>query len=155
MSQRGYFLLLAALAVAALSGPAGAGEDRPPPITEIVVDGDQLGRTGNVSIQQYDDSLWVRSKIEGEGVESDEEAREWELILHRDATCSDQTPHSTNHLAHFHYSWSNTYGTRVLTRYYPTFSLDEIGSVEIVHDGPNFEGHADHPGRHHLACAAV
>lgn len=156
MNQRTVPLVLAALVLVAIALPAGADRHRPPLISEITVEREELAGIANVAIQQYDDdSFWVRSYIHGDRVHSDEEAQEWELIWHRDATCSDRTPHSANHLAHFHYGWSSTYGTRILTRYFPTFSLEDIGSVELVHDGPNFEDHADHSGRHHLACASV
>lgn len=147
---------LVALVLAAVLAPSTAtADEKPEPDATIKVAADDLGGFATVNIYRYGNSLLVRSQLDGRLIHSDAEAGEWELILHADRRCSVREPHSRAHLAHFHYGWSTSYGTRVMERIFPDFRLADIGSVEIVHDGPNFHDHSSHTGRHHLACAEV
>lgn len=80
-------------------------------------------------------------------------ADEWDMVLHRDTTCNDA-------IASYPFVFTQAYGPRLNTfEADPPYTLgpgpNQVRTAELVHQGPNFHGHATMPGRHSVACITL
>ena len=155
-------IFLAVVVLASLPQPASA-EARPSLVVRVSFTAEQLGGFSAGDIDEYSDgSILVRMRLRGglgtnaDGTENDAMAAEWEFNAFSGSTCGTTAAHDPVRIAHLHYENPvDKYGPRILERRLDGPLLNEIGSVELVHEGPlSFHGQTS-PGRHHLACVPL
>jgi len=144
--------------------PAGAA-DRPTLVRTVSFTADQLGGFSAGDIEEYSDgSILVKMRLRGDlgenedGTENDAKAKEWEFNLYADSTCGGGSTlaHDSSQIGHFHYENPvDKYGPRILQRSLTGPTIDKIGSVELVHDGPLSDHGQTTKGRHHIACVTL
>ena len=155
-------LLVAALAGSVLVTATPADAARAQLVARVSFSADQLAGFAAGSMDQYsDDSVVVRVRLRddlgtnADGTENDAKSAEWEWNLYASDDCSGgaTVAHDPSQLKHFHFgNPPDQYGPRILQRYLDGPLFHEIGSVELVHDGPLSDHGQTTKGRHHLAC---
>ncbi len=140
-------LLFAALLGPGLILPAGATPtyDMVALDAEFVVAAPDF-ELGAGFIRQYGSDLWFNVRLRPEPlIQDDAEASEWSLELWTGANCEGSL------VTEMFGSDTRVYGPRVYGLA-EGVTLDNVGSVLLVHDGPSHFGHSDTPGRHELVC---
>ncbi len=136
-----YGLLIAGMAAAGLILPA-AGHGRPEPDAVVTVDFGIAAGT----LSTYGDSTWVNVRLRPDPpIESNAEAGEWSLEFLSGPDCTGDA------LAVSVATDPPAYGPRFLER----IPVTDFASVQLVHEGHHFQGHADHAGRHPIACTST
>lgn len=147
------FSAAAALAAAALltSGVALPAVANDGPDREVLrsLSGDAFG-IGQVTLVQYADTTRTFASLVTAIAPDEISADEWDLVLHRDLTCSDE-------VASYPFAFTQAYGPRINAfEPDPSYSMrpgrNQVRTAELVHEGPNFHSHAAMPGRHSVAC---
>ncbi|CAN5233629.1 hypothetical protein BH24ACT1_BH24ACT1_07310 [soil metagenome] len=140
-------LLLAALLGTGLILPAGAT----PTHDEVLPDAEFAVKLQDFEIaagfiRQYGGDLWINVRLRPEPlILDDAEASEWSVELWTGADCDGSL------VTEMFGSDTRVYGPRVYGLA-EGVTLDDVGSVLLVHDGPSHFGHSDTPGRHELVC---
>lgn len=141
----------AAIVSLAITVPATAGQrDESDPIEERSGYARDIGR---VILKQFTDTSRTYANLVTTIAPDTESADEWDLFLHRDGTC-------TSPITSYPFIFTEAYGTRV-NAFEPTppYTLtpgpDQAITAELVHEGPNFQGHAGSFGRHSVACITL
>jgi hypothetical protein len=130
------FLALLILAI------VGTMSQRVEPDSQVTVDFGIAGGT----LSTYGDSTWVNVRLRPDlPIESDAEAGEWSLEFLSGPDCTGDL------VAVSVATDPPAYGPRFLER----LGVTDFASVQLVHKGDHFEGHADHPGRHPIACRST
>lgn len=151
MNRTRFFSALAAtlLVTVGILAPAGADGRTPRPDLEahVTIDGADLAGFAGGALSQYDGTTWVQIRLQNHLGSSHAAAAEWELVAHAAADCSDP-------LAVLSFgNPPDQYGPRVHERV--DLTVDEIGSLELIHEGPLSDHGQTSPGRHHLACLPI